>query len=127
MEGGHQALSLEQKRQETPRSLHILLVGLPKSRSERSFLDGYAIGIGEPQAGEICGKPRPIPDWCQMVSDCTFQVSGLKLAAISVRLIHVSIFGFNIFDSCLHQSNCRVLGTLGGFTNPCKIPSNKFH
>src|ERR1700675_1908096 len=54
--------TLEQEWHETPRPLHILPVGLPESRREGSFLNGYAIGIGEPQAEKTGGKARPISE-----------------------------------------------------------------
>src|SRR6266403_1383507 len=59
---GHQPPTLEQEWHETPRPFQILLVGLTESRRERSFLDGYAIGIGEPQAEKTGGKARPISE-----------------------------------------------------------------
>jgi hypothetical protein len=55
-------LCLEYKRHETPRSFHILLIGVTESRSERSFLDGYAIGVGEDKTGETADKARPISE-----------------------------------------------------------------
>src|SRR6266852_2842223 len=64
---GTYGATLEQERHETPRAPHVLFVSLPECRSERSFLDGDAIGIGEPQAGETGGKPQPISE-CQTES-----------------------------------------------------------
>ena len=54
-------LALKQERHETPRAPYILPIRLSEGRGEGSFLDWYAIGVCDPQAGEGRRKPRPIP------------------------------------------------------------------
>jgi hypothetical protein len=52
--------NLEQEWHETPRPIHILLIGFSEGRGEHRFLEWYALRICQPQAEETCSKPRPI-------------------------------------------------------------------
>jgi hypothetical protein len=57
---GHYRQTLKQERHKTPRSPHISPVRLPECCREGGFLDGYAVRISSPQAGQSRGQACPI-------------------------------------------------------------------